>query len=149
MAKKSSKTVKNFKWAEMLTQIVKSVKNTHKIPKKRYDITVTSFWAILAKQNWRHFFRADLAKNFEKVDVTLNFCSDFRTTNIFFTTFGQKLAPYDHFRVTYAIFYVSPVLYFRSTWKSTISKKKIDSGRISRNKNMYELNFFLSKLLKV
>ena len=51
------------------------------MPNNRYDVTVTSFWPIFA-QKFTYFYTADLAKNFEKIDVTLNFF-DFRITDIF------------------------------------------------------------------
>ena len=40
-------------------------------------------------KNWRHFFTANLAKNFEKIDVTLNFFSIFKL-QIFFHKFWEK-----------------------------------------------------------
>ena len=66
-----------------------------KTKKSAQKIDMTSLWRhfgqFLQKKLRSFFFTADLAKNFEKIDVTLNFFSIFEL-QIFFHKFWEKIS---------------------------------------------------------
>ena len=95
LAKNRQKWIFLIKMLQMGWNFYTNSKIHKKTKKSAKKIDMTSLWRHFGQflqKNWRHFFTADLAKNFEKIDVTLIFFSIFEL-QIFVYNFWPIISP--------------------------------------------------------